>query len=120
MVETQCLGMGGPLTPLSACKWQVVVMIETEHVEANAHTLIMTVRLLIPFLVVIPAILFGLYQIRLKPLLEAAGVWREIQDVGRELKETCVSVDELGGCERKHRFQLSGPKLGFTVEISFP
>jgi len=95
-------------------------MIETGHVEANAHAYIMTVRLLTPFLVVIPAILFGLYQIRLKPLFEVAGVWREIQDVGRELKETCVSVDELKGCERKYTSQLSEPRLGFTVEISSP
>jgi len=92
-------------------------MIETEHAEANADTLIMTVRLLTPLLVVIPAILFGLYQIRLKPLIEAFGVWREIQDVGRELKETCVSIDELKGCERKYAFQLPKPKLGFTVEV---
>ena len=81
----------------------------------------MTMRLAAPFLVVILAIVFGLYQIRLKPLLEAVGVWREIQDVGRELKETCVFVDELKGCERKHAsFQLSEPKLGFTVEIASP
>ena len=61
----------------------------------------MTVRLLTPFLVVIPAILFGLYHIRLKPLLEVGGVWKEIQDVGRDLKETCTYVKELKGCERK-------------------
>ena len=83
------------------------VMIESEHVKANAYTLVMTARLLTPFLVVIPAILFGLYQIRLKPLFEVAGVWREVQDVGRELKKTCTFVDELKGCERKHRFRLS-------------
>ena len=99
---------------------RVEVTIETEHAETNAHAHVMTVRLLTPFLVVVPAILFGLYQIRLKPLFEVAGVWREIQDVGRELKETCVSVDELKGCERKHRFQLSDPRLGLTVEISSP
>jgi len=67
----------------------------------------MTARLLTPFLVVIPAILFGLYQLRLKPFFEVAGVWREIQDVGRELKETCTSVGGLEGCERKRRFPLS-------------
>ena len=87
-------------------------MIGTEHAEANAHALIMTVRLLVPFLVVIPAILFGLYQIRLKPFLDSAGIWREIQDIGRELKDTCTSVDELKGCERKLRFRLSKPKPG--------
>jgi len=64
----------------------------------------MTARLLTPFLVVIPAILFGLYQIRLKPFLEVGGVWKEIQDVGGELKGTCTYVDELKGCERKHIF----------------
>ena len=61
----------------------------------------MTVRLLTPFFVVIPAILFGLYQIRLKPLLEVGGVWKEVQDVGGKLKETCIYVDDLKGCERK-------------------
>ena len=64
----------------------------------------MTARLLTPFLVVIPAILFGLYQIRLKPLLEVGGIWKEIQDVGRDLKETCTYVNELKGCERKRIF----------------
>lgn len=61
----------------------------------------MTVRFLTPFLLVIPAILFGLYQIRFKPLLEVGGVWKDIQDVGRELKSTCTYIDELKGCERK-------------------
>ena len=93
-------------------------MIETELAETNAHSHAMTVRLLTPFLVVIPAILFGLYQIRLKPLFEVAGVWREIQGVGRELKATCVSVGELKS--RKHRFQLSELGPGFAVEISSP
>ena len=72
--------------------------------ESGAHTLTMTARLLTPILVVLPAILFGLYQIRLKPLLEVGGVWKEIQDVGGELKETCTYVDELKGCERKRVF----------------
>ena len=61
----------------------------------------MTARLLAPFFIVIPAILFGLYQIRLKPFLEVGGVWKEIQDVGQDLKETCTYVNELKGCERK-------------------
>ena len=61
----------------------------------------MTARLLVPFLVVVPAILFGLYQLRLKPLFEVGGVWKEVQDVGRGLKETCAYVDELKGCERE-------------------
>jgi len=71
----------------------------------------MTARLLTPFLVVIPAILFGLYQIRLKPLLEVGGVWKEIQDVGTELKETCTYVDELKGCERERMFWCWNLKL---------
>ena len=61
-----------------------------------------------PFPVVIIAILLGLYQIRLKPLLEVGGVWREIQDVGTELKNTCTHVEELKGCERKRIFRLLG------------
>ena len=69
----------------------------------------MTVKLLTPFLVVISAILFGLYQIRLKPLLEVGGVWREVQDTGGKLKETCTYVDELKGCERKPIFWLLKP-----------
>lgn len=64
----------------------------------------MTVRLLTPFFVVIPAILFGLYQIRLKPLLEVGGVWKEVQDVGGKLKDSCTYVDDLKGCERKRTF----------------
>ena len=64
----------------------------------------MTIRFLTPFFVVIPAILFGLYQIRLKPLLEVGGVWKEVQDVGGKLKETCIYVDDLKGCERKRIF----------------
>ena len=75
----------------------------------------MTARLLTPFLIVIPAILFGLYQIRLKPLLEVGGVWKEIQDVGRELKETCSYVDELKGCERERSFNFSGWELEFVL-----
>ena len=77
---------------------------QTSQVKLSALSLIMTVRLLTPFLIVIPAILLGLYQIRLKPLLEVGGVWKEIQDVGRELKETCAYVDQLKGCERKPAF----------------
>ena len=69
----------------------------------------MAARLLAPLLVVIPAIFFGLYQIRLKPLLEAGGVWKEIQDVGKDLKETCKYVNQLKGCERE---RISWP-LGF-------
>ena len=65
----------------------------------------MTARLLTPFLIAIPAILFGLYQIRLKPFLEVGGVWKDIQDVGGELKETCAYVDGLQGCERKCTFR---------------
>ena len=64
----------------------------------------MTLRSLTPFLIVIPALLFGLYQIRLKPLLEVGGVWKEVQNIGTELKETCTHVEELRGCERKHIF----------------
>ena len=64
----------------------------------------MTLRSLTPFLIVIPALLFGLYQIRLKPLLEVGGVWKEVQNIGTELKETCTHVEELQGCERKHIF----------------
>ena len=70
----------------------------------------MTLRLLTPFLLVIPAILLGLYQLRLKSLLEVGGVWREVQDVGTQLKETCTHVEELKGCERKCDFWLSGFK----------
>jgi len=68
----------------------------------------MTLRLLTPFLLVVPAVLLGLYQIRLKPLLEVGGVWKEVQDVGTEFKETCTHVEGLGGCERKRIFWLSG------------
>ena len=78
----------------------------------------MTVRLLTPFLVVIPAILFGLYQIRLKPFLEVGGVWKEVQDVGRELKDTCTRVDELKGCERKCIFWLLELELELILVIS--
>ena len=67
----------------------------------------MTTKFIIPFLIAIPAILFGLYQIRLKPILEVGGVWKEIQDVGRELKETCTHVEVLKGCERKRISWLS-------------
>ena len=70
----------------------------------------MAARLFTPFLVVILAILFGLYQIRLKPLFEVGGVWKEIQDVGKELKETCTRVDELKGCESKHILRWSDRK----------
>ena len=66
----------------------------------------MTARLFTSLVVAISAILFSLYQIRLKPLLEVGGVWKDVQDVGRELKETCMFVDELNGCEHKHIFQL--------------
>jgi hypothetical protein len=72
--------------------------------KLSAHTLTMTTRLLTPLLVVILAILFGLYQIRLKPLLEVGGFWKEAQDVGGKLKETCIYVDDLKGCERKPIF----------------
>ncbi|KAF9645860.1 calcium-dependent phosphotriesterase [Thelephora ganbajun] len=68
----------------------------------------MTTRLLTPFLVVVPAILFGLYQIRVKPLLEVGGVWKEVQDIGRELKETCTYVNELKGCEQSSLHEPSG------------
>jgi len=68
----------------------------------------MTLRLLAPLLLVVPAILLGLYQIRLKPLLEVGGVWREVQDVGTEFKETCTRVEEVKGCERKRIFWQSG------------
>lgn len=68
----------------------------------------MTLRLLTPVIVVISAILLGLYQIRFKPLLEVGGVWREAQDIGTELKETCTHVEGLGGCERKRIFWLFG------------
>jgi hypothetical protein len=61
----------------------------------------MTARIVFPFLIATLAILFGLYQIRLKPFLEVAGVWKEIQDIGGLLKETCTYVEELKGCERK-------------------
>jgi hypothetical protein len=74
------------------------------QVISGAHTLTMTARLLTPFLIVIPAILFGLYQVELKPLFEVGGVWKEVQDVGGELKETCTYVDDLKGCERKRIF----------------
>ena len=74
------------------------------RVQSGAHTLTMTARLLTPFLVVIPAIFFGLYQIRLKPLLEVGGVWKEVQDIGGDLKKTCTYVDELKGCERERDF----------------
>ena len=66
----------------------------------------MILRLLTPFFIVIPAIFFGLYQLRLKPFLEVGGVWKEVQDIGRELKETCTHVNELKGCERKRVFSL--------------
>lgn len=75
----------------------------------------MTARLLTPFLIVIPAILFGLYQIRLKPLLEVGGVWRDVQDIGRELKDSCTFIDELKGCERKHILWLFELELRLTV-----
>lgn len=71
----------------------------------------MTLRLLAPLLLVVPAILLGLYQIRLKPLLEVGGVWKVIQDVGAEFKETCTHVEEVKGCERKRIFWQSGFKL---------
>jgi len=80
----------------------------------------MTARLLTPFLVVILAILLGLYQIRLKPLLEVGGVWKEVQDVGRELKDTCIHVDELKGCERKRIFWQLELELELIVVISSP
>ena len=72
-------------------------------------------RLLTPFLVVVPAILFGLYKIRLEPLFEVGGVWREIQDIGGKLKETCTYVDELKGCESKSIFWSSGLEFQLTV-----
>lgn len=68
----------------------------------------MTLRLLAPLLLVVPAILLGLYQIRLKPLLEVGGVWKEIQDVGAEVKKTCTYVEGVKGCERKCIFWQSG------------
>lgn len=76
----------------------------------------MAARLLTPFFIVAPAILFGLYQIRLKPLLEVGGVWKEIQDVGQDLKETCTYVNELKGCERECIFwAVEVPTLGFGL-----
>ena len=79
----------------------------------------MTAKLLTPFLVVIPAILFGLYQIRFKPLLEVGGVWKEVQDIGRELKDSCTYVDELKGCERKRYLGCWGLKLEFWLTGGF-
>ena len=67
----------------------------------------MTLKLLTPFLLVVPAILLGLYQLRLKPLLEVGGVWKEVQDIGTEFKKTCTHVEELGGCERKRSRDLN-------------
>ena len=84
------------------------------EVISSARPLTMTARLFTPFLIVIPAILFGLYQIRLKPLLEVGGVWKDIQDVGSGLKETCVYVDGLEGCERKRIFRSLELRLGLT------
>ena len=74
--------------------------------KSSAQPLIttMTLRMLTPIPVVIIAILLGLYQMRLKPLLEVGGVWKEIQDVGTELKKTCTHVEELKGCEREWVF----------------
>lgn len=78
-------------------------------------------RLLTPFLAVIPAILLGLYQIRLKPLLEVGGVWKETQNVGTELKETCTHVEELKGCESKLIFWLVGTlTFEFGLTVVFP
>jgi len=49
------------------------------------------------------AILCVLHQMQLESLREAGRVWidRVVQDVGRELKETCTYVDDLKGCEGK-------------------
>ena len=79
--------------------------------------LIMTARLLTSLVIAISAILFSLYQIRLKPLPEVGHVWKDVQDVGRELKETCMFVDEPNGCECKHIFRLFEFELGFAVVI---
>ena len=78
--------------------------------------LIMTARLFTSLVVAISAILFSLCQIRLKPL-EVGGVWKDVQDVGRELKETCMFVDESNGSECKHIFWLFEFELGFAVVI---
>jgi hypothetical protein len=71
----------------------------------------MTLRMFAPLPVVVIAVLLGLYQIRLKPLLDVGGVWKEIQDVGTELKKTCTYVEELKGCERKRTLWLLGSKI---------
>ena len=69
-----------------------------------------------PFLVSIPiglfAIFYGLRSIRLEPLPK----WRDfqVQDIGRELKETCTYVDDLKGCEGRCTFWLLELGLGLT------
>jgi len=62
------------------------------------------------------AIFYGL-RIRLGPLSE--GKRLQVQDIGRELKETCTYVDELKGCEGKCTFWLSELGLWLTVVVIF-
>jgi hypothetical protein len=40
--------------------------------------------------------LFGFYHLRLKPLLSAAGIWRDIEPIGNE---ACKIVSGLQACE---------------------
>lgn len=56
-------------------------------------------RLLSPVLVVLLALLTGLYQLRMKPVLTAAGIWRNVERVGNH--EACKTVPELKACERE-------------------
>lgn len=53
-------------------------------------------------------LLWSLYQALVKPLFKSVyevsyevGAWKEVQDIGRELKDTCAYVDGLEGCESK-------------------
>jgi len=63
------------------------------------------------------AIFYGLRSIRLGPLPE--GRKSQVQDIGRELKETCTYVDDLKGCEGKCTFWLWELGLGLTVVVPF-
>ena len=60
------------------------------------------------------AIFYGLRSIRFGPGREF-----QVQDIGKELKETCTYVDDLKGCEGNCTFWLLELGFGLTVVVSF-
>ena len=74
-------------------------------------------RFLIPILASLVAIFCGLRLMRPEP--HPGGRVFRVQDIGRELKETCTYVDDLKGCARKATFWSLELGLGLIMVIPF-